>query len=55
MRAPQFKKWFARRPALNLPQHLHTLAALQPATGLAQVVARIGQPGPAQRRCPAWA
>ncbi|MEX5748237.1 IS1595 family transposase [Massilia sp. X63] len=55
MRAPQFKKWFARLPALNLPQRLHTLAALQPAAGLAQLVALIGQLGAAQRRCPACA
>ncbi|MEX5749100.1 IS1595 family transposase, partial [Massilia sp. X63] len=55
MRAPQFKKWFARLPALNLPQRLHTLAALHPAAGMAQVVALIGQLGAAQRRCPACA
>ncbi|MEX5744386.1 IS1595 family transposase [Massilia sp. X63] len=55
MRTPQFKKWFARLSALNLPQRLHTLAALQPAAGLAQVVALISQLGAAQRRCPACA
>jgi hypothetical protein len=34
MRASYFKKWFARLPALNLPQRLQTLAALHPAAGL---------------------
>ncbi|WP_036214286.1 IS1/IS1595 family N-terminal zinc-binding domain-containing protein, partial [Massilia alkalitolerans] len=52
MRAPHFKKWFARLPALNLPQRLQTLAALHPAAGLDQVIALIGQIGGAMRRCP---
>jgi hypothetical protein len=34
MRAPQFMKWFAKLPALNVPQRLKTLTALQPAAGL---------------------
>ncbi len=52
MRAPHFKKWFARLPALNLPQRLQTLTALHPAAGLDQVIAVIGQIGRTQRRCP---
>ena len=52
MRAPHFKKWFARLPALNLRQRLQTLAALHPAAGLDQVIALIGQIGGATRRCP---
>lgn len=52
MRAPQFKKWFAKLPALNVPQRLQTLAALHPAAGLDQVIALIGQVGAAIRRCP---
>ena len=52
MRAPYFKKWFAKLPALNLPQRLQTLAALHPAAGLDQVVALIGQIGATRRRCP---
>ncbi|MGX9221017.1 IS1595 family transposase [Massilia varians] len=55
MRAPYFKKWFARLPALNLPQRLQTLAALHPAAGLDQVIALIGQIGGASRRCPSCA
>jgi transposase-like protein len=52
MRALYFKKWFARLPALNLPQRLQALAALHPAAGLDQVIALIGQIGGAMRRCP---
>jgi len=55
MRAPHFKKWFARLPALNLPQRLQTLAALHPAAGLGQVIALIGQIGGALRRSPSCA
>ena len=55
MRAPHFKKWFARLPALNLPQRLQTLAALHPAAGLDQVIALIGQIGATRRRCPGCA
>lgn len=53
MRAPHFKKWFARLPALNVPQRLQTLAALHPAAGLDQVTAVIGQVGAQSRQCPA--
>jgi len=52
MRAPQFKKWFAKLPALNVPQRLQTLAALHPAAGLDQVISLIGEVGAAHRRCP---
>ena len=52
MRAPSFKKWFARLPALNQPQRLQTLAALHPAAGLDQVIALIGQIRAPVRRCP---
>ena len=52
MKAPSFKKWFARLPALNQPQRLQTLAALHPAAGLDRVLALIGQIGAAHRRCP---
>ncbi|WP_027864955.1 IS1595 family transposase [Massilia alkalitolerans] len=52
MRALYFKKWFAKLPALNLPQRLQTLTALHPAAGLDQVIALIGQIGGTQRRCP---
>jgi transposase-like protein len=55
MRAPQFTKWFARLPALNVPQRLKTLAALQPVAGLDQLVALIGEIGAAARRCPSCA
>ena len=55
MRAPHFKKWFAKLPALNLPQRLQTLAALHPAAGLDQVIVLIGQIGATQRRCPSCA
>lgn len=55
MRAPHFKKWFANLPALNVPQRLQTLAALQPAAGLDQVIALIDQVGKAARRCPGCA
>ena len=52
MRAPHFKKWFAKLPALNVPQRLQTLAALHPAAGLDQVIALIDQVGASIRRCP---
>ena len=52
MRAPQFTKWFAKLPALNVPQRLRTLAALQPAAGLDQIVSLISQIRSADRRCP---
>ena len=52
MRAPYFKKWFAKLPALNVPQRLQTLAALHPAAGLDQVIALISQAGASTRRCP---
>jgi len=55
MRAPHFKKWFAKLPALNVPQRLQTLAALHPAVGLDQVIALIGQAAAATRRCPGCA
>ena len=55
MRAPHFKQWFARLPALNQPQRVQTLAALHPAAGLEQVIVLIGQIGQADRRCPACA
>jgi len=55
MRAPQFKKWFSKLPALNVRQRLHTLAALHPAAGLDQVIALIDQVGAAARRCPSCA
>ena len=55
MRAPHFKEWFAKLPALNVPQRLQTLTALHPAVGLDQVIALIGQIGDAQRRCPSCA
>ncbi|MGI5013741.1 MAG: transposase, partial [Janthinobacterium lividum] len=55
MRAPHFKQWFAKLPALNPPQRLQTLAALHPAAGLDQVIALIGQIAQADRRCPACA
>jgi transposase-like protein len=52
MRAPGFKKWFARLPALNQPQRLQVLHALRPAAGLAHIVALIEQARSADRRCP---
>ena len=52
MKAPSFKKWFARLPALNQPQRLRTLAALQPAAGLDRMITLIGQLSAASRRCP---
>lgn len=52
MKAPSFKKWFARLPALNQPQRLQTLAALHPAAGLDRVIALIAQVGAVARRCP---
>ena len=52
MRAPHFKKWFAKLPALNVAQRLQTLAALHPAAGLDQVIALISHAGAAIRRCP---
>jgi transposase-like protein len=52
MKAPGFKKWFARLPALNQPQRLQVLHALQPAAGLAHIVALIEQVRSADRRCP---
>jgi transposase-like protein len=52
MRAPYFKKWFAKLPALNVAQRLQTLAALHPAAGLDQVIALISHAGAAIRRCP---
>ena len=55
MRAPIFKKWFAKLPALNLPQRLQTLAALHPAAGLDRIVALIDQFGASKRRCPSCA
>ena len=55
MRAPHFNKWFAKLPALNVPQRLHTLAALHPAAGLDQVIALIHQAGAAMRCCPSCA
>ncbi len=55
MRAPHFKKWFSKLPALNVPQRLQTLAALHPAAGLDQVIALIDQVGAAIRRCPSCA
>jgi transposase-like protein len=55
MRAPQFKKWFAKLRALNLPQRLHTLAALHPAAGLDRVITLIDQIRAPTRRCPSCA
>jgi transposase-like protein len=55
MRAPVFKKWFAKLPALNLPQRLQTLAALHPAVGLGRVIALIGEIRSAARCCPSCA
>jgi transposase-like protein len=55
MRAPHFKKWFAKLPALNVAQRVQTLAALHPAAGLDQVVALIDQVGAGLRRCPSCA
>ena len=52
MKAPGFKKWFARLPALNQPQRLRVLHALRPAAGLAHIVALIEQVRSADRRCP---
>ncbi|RZA31175.1 MAG: IS1595 family transposase [Lysobacteraceae bacterium] len=52
MKAPIFKKWFARLFALNQPQRMQTLAALHPAAGLDRVIALIGQIGAVARRCP---
>ena len=52
MKAPGFKKWFARLPALNQPQRLRVLHALRPAVGLAHIVALIEQVRSADRRCP---
>ena len=52
MKAPGFKKWFARLPALNQPQRLQVLHALRPAAGLAHIVALIEQARSADRRCP---
>jgi len=52
MRAPQFKKWFAKLPALNLPQRLHTLAALHPAAGLDRVIILIDRIRAPLRCCP---
>ncbi len=55
MRAPQFRKWFAKLPALNVPQRLQTLAALHPAAGLDQVNSLVDQVGASIRRCPSCA
>ena len=44
MKAPSFKKWFARLPALNQPQRLQTLVD--------RIRSLIVQAGAAQRRCP---
>ena len=52
MKAPGFKKWFARLPTLNQPQRLQVLHALRPAAGLAQVIALIEQARSSDRRCP---
>ena len=52
MKAPGFKRWFARLPALNGPQRLLVLHALRPAAGLAQIIALIEQARSADRRCP---
>ena len=52
MRAPQFKQWFAKLPALNVPQRIQTLAALHPAAGLDRVIALIAEFGALARRCP---
>jgi len=41
MRAPIFKKWFAKLASLNLPQRLQTLAALHRAAGLDRVISLI--------------
>ena len=52
MKIPGFKRWFARLPALNQPQRLRVLHALQPVAGLAQVIALIEGARSADRRCP---
>ena len=52
MKAPVFKRWLARLPALNQPQRLQVLRALRPAAGLAHVIALIEQARSADRRCP---
>ena len=52
MKAPGFKRWLARLPALNGPQRLLVLHALRPAAGLAQIIALIEQARSADRRCP---
>ena len=55
MKAPGFKRWFARLPSLNVPQRLQVLDALRPALGLAQVVALIDTIRAQNRRCPGCA
>ena len=52
MKAPRFKNWFARLPALNQPQRRQVLDALHPAAGLDQVVALIAQARAPARCCP---
>ena len=52
MKAPRFVSWFAKLGSLNQPQRQSVLAALQPATGLEQVVALIDQIRSAARACP---
>jgi len=52
VRTPQFKQWFAKLPALNVPQRIQTLAALHPAAGLDRVIILIGEVGVLMRRCP---
>ena len=54
MRAPAFKTWLSRLPALNAQQRLQTLATLHSA-GPDLVVALIGEIGADKRRCPACA
>ena len=53
MKAPPFKRWFARLPSLNAPQRRQVLDALHPVAGLDQVVALIAQARAPCRCCPA--
>ena len=52
MKAPGFARWFARLASLNQPQRRLTLRALQPAAGLAEVIALLENHKADTRCCP---
>ena len=52
MKAPCFKRWFARLPARHQPQRRQVVDALHPAASLDQVVALIAQVRAPGRCCP---